>query len=101
MGHDGTFDHHQPKRGGSAMKITTVGIDLAKDIFRVEGCDARDRVCRCSLMSRVSYSPLLLSVRPSLSPRLDCGETDGASYFPSADFCTVLGRHTTPRRPFW
>jgi hypothetical protein len=26
------------------MKVTTVGIDLAKDIFRVHGCDARGRV---------------------------------------------------------
>jgi hypothetical protein len=25
------------------MKITTVGIDLAKDIFRVHSCDARGR----------------------------------------------------------
>src|SRR5271155_2683845 len=32
--------------------------------------------CRCSLMSRASYSPLLIPFGPSPPPRLDCDETD-------------------------
>jgi transposase len=41
MGHDGTLDHRrQRKRGGSAMQVTTVGIDLAKNVFQLHACDA-------------------------------------------------------------
>jgi len=34
------------------MKMTTVGIDLAKDIFRVHGCDARGRVVVSKSLTR-------------------------------------------------
>src|SRR4029077_9425805 len=32
------------KRGGSAMEITTIGIDLAKSVFAVSGADRRGKV---------------------------------------------------------
>src|SRR5215469_2545309 len=66
MGHDGTFDHHQPKRGGSAMKITTVGIDLAKDIFRVHGCDARGRVVVSKSLTRHELRVFVAKLPPCL-----------------------------------
>jgi hypothetical protein len=31
------------KQGGPKMQVTTVGIDLAKNVFRVHGCDANGK----------------------------------------------------------
>jgi len=42
-GHDGTFDHQPENEEGPKMEVTTVGIDLAKNVFRLHGCDARGR----------------------------------------------------------
>ncbi len=43
MGHDGTFDHRRQNEEGPKMEVTTVGIDLAKNVFRLHGCDTRGR----------------------------------------------------------
>ena len=32
-GHDGTFDHQPENEEGPKMEVTTVGIDLAKNVF--------------------------------------------------------------------
>ena len=44
-GQDGKLDH--PNRGseeGPVMKVTTIGIDLAKDVFGLHGVDGEGRV---------------------------------------------------------
>jgi transposase len=35
--------NHLKRMGASTMKITTVGIDLAKNVFQVHGVDERGR----------------------------------------------------------
>src|SRR6202035_4488415 len=45
QGQDGKLDH--PNRGreeGPVMKVTTIGIDLAKDVFGLHGVDGQGRV---------------------------------------------------------
>jgi len=37
-------EQHPDKRGGSEMEITTIGIDLAKNVFAVGGADGSGRV---------------------------------------------------------
>jgi transposase len=43
--------------GASAMNITTVGIDLAKNVFQVHGVDARGKVALCKQLKRASLGP--------------------------------------------
>ena len=43
MGRDGTFDHRAHNEEGPKMGVTTLGIDLAKSVFRLHGCDAHGR----------------------------------------------------------
>src|SRR5262249_53993835 len=50
--------------------------------------------CRCSLMSRASYSPLLFPFGPSLSPVSITARQTLPATLPSADFCTALARLT-------
>lgn len=52
MGHDGRLTITNQSEGGSAMKITTLGIDLAKNVFRVHGCDARGKVVVSKSLTR-------------------------------------------------
>lgn len=48
------------------MKITTVGIDLAKDIFRVHGCDARGKVVVSKSLTRHDLRMFMAKLRPCL-----------------------------------
>jgi transposase len=48
------------------MKITTVGIDLAKDIFRVHGCDARGRVVVSKSLTRHELRTFMAKLQPCL-----------------------------------
>jgi hypothetical protein len=40
------------------MKITTIGIDLAKNVFQVHGVDARGKVQLCKQLSRTQMQTL-------------------------------------------
>ena len=42
-GHDGTFDHRPQNEEGPKMGVTIIGIDLAKNVFRLHGCDEQGR----------------------------------------------------------
>src|SRR5215471_9027163 len=42
-GHDGTFDHRPQHEEGPKMGVTIIGIDLAKNVFRLHGCDEQGR----------------------------------------------------------
>jgi len=48
------------------MKVTTVGIDLAKDIFRVHGCDARGRTVVGKSFTRQALRMFMAKVPPCL-----------------------------------
>ena len=48
------------------MRITTVGIDLAKDIFRVHGCDARGRVVVSKSLTRHELRVFVAKLPPCL-----------------------------------
>ncbi|HZQ45032.1 MAG TPA: IS110 family transposase [Acidobacteriaceae bacterium] len=48
------------------MKITTVGIDLAKDVFRVHGCDARGKVVVSKSLTRHDLRMFMAKLRPYL-----------------------------------
>ena len=41
------------KKGGAVMHITTLGIDLAKNVFQLHGVDARGRAVSCCRRWRV------------------------------------------------
>jgi hypothetical protein len=43
VGHDGRLDHRQQNEEGPKMQVTTLGIDLAKNVFQLHGCDAKGR----------------------------------------------------------
>src|SRR5271169_5468632 len=66
MGQGGTLDHQQSKREGPKMEVTMVGIDLAKNVFRLHGCDAngkpvlRKQLARRQLLSFVANLPRCL-----------------------------------------
>src|SRR5215470_11543024 len=42
-GHDGSFDHRPQNEEGPKMGVTLIGIDLAKNVFRLHGCDEQGR----------------------------------------------------------
>src|SRR5438067_13389272 len=42
-GHDGSLDHRPQNEEGPKMEATIVGIDLAKNVFRLHGCDRQGR----------------------------------------------------------
>jgi transposase len=52
--------------GGSAMKITTVGIDLAKNVFQVHGVDERGRVVLRRQLRRDQMSAFFANQPPCL-----------------------------------
>jgi len=66
MGHGGKVDHQQANRAGPKMQVTTVGIDLAKKVFCLHGCDAngkrvsRKQLSRRQLLSFVANLPRCL-----------------------------------------
>jgi hypothetical protein len=43
MGHDGRFDHRPQNEEGAKMGVTIIGIDSAKNVFRLHGCDEQSR----------------------------------------------------------
>ena len=58
--HDGSeYIHHYMREGGSTMKVTTLGIDLAKSIFQLHAVDEHGQV---ATRKRVPQSKLLETV---------------------------------------
>jgi transposase len=43
MGQNGTFDHQPQNEECPKMGVTIVGIDLAKNVFRLHGCNKQGR----------------------------------------------------------
>jgi transposase len=63
---------HRQEEGGAVMDITTVGIDVAKNVFPLHGADARGRAV---LSRRVKRSQLdaVTSLPPGVIGREACG----------------------------
>src|SRR6516165_8188989 len=67
----------EKRRGGSAMEVTTIGIDLAKSVFAVCGADSSGRV----VMRRQLRRPQVLSFMRGL-PRCVVGmEASGGAHY--------------------
>ena len=51
--HDGSeYIYHYMREGGSTMKVTTLGIDLAKSIFHLHGVDEHGKVATRKRVTR-------------------------------------------------
>lgn len=59
MGHDGTLDHRQQSEEGPKMQVTILGIDLAKNVFQLHGCDGNGRPV---LRKRLTRKQMLASL---------------------------------------
>jgi hypothetical protein len=66
FGPDGTQTIEITDRGGSAMQLTTIGIDLAKNVFRVHGVDRAGKAALRKKVTRRQLLPLLADLGPSL-----------------------------------
>jgi transposase len=60
------------------MKVTTLGIDLAKSLFRIHGVDAREVVVLRKQLTRKQLLPFLARLQPCMVGMEACG---GAHYW--------------------
>jgi transposase len=60
------------------MKITRVGLDIAKRVFQVHGVDERGRVSLCKKLARAEVLRLFAQLPPCLIGIEACG---GAHYW--------------------
>src|SRR5208282_3642627 len=74
MGQDGSLDHpHRTTEEGPRMKLKTIGIDLAKDVFGVHGVDARGKALVHKRVTRKHLLGLLAKLEPCLVRIEACG----------------------------
>ncbi|TAL79509.1 MAG: IS110 family transposase [Burkholderiaceae bacterium] len=52
------------KKGATVMKITTIGIDLAKNVFQIHGADARGRAVLRQQLKRAQMLPFFARLEP-------------------------------------
>ena len=66
---------HQPlePKGASTMKITTVGIDLAKDVFQVHGIDEHGKAVLRKQLRRDQMAAFFVNLPPCLIGMEACG----------------------------
>ena len=55
------------------MKITTIGIDLAKNVFQVHGADARGKAVVKKALKRAQMVPYFANLPPCLIGMEACG----------------------------
>ena len=73
------MNHHEEKRGRvRKVEIRTLGIDLAKNLFRVHGVDARGRTVLRRQLRRGQLLPFIAQLPPCLVGMEACG---GAHYW--------------------
>src|SRR5258708_15666327 len=86
VGQGGLNDHHEEAREGPKMDIRTLGIDLAKNLFRVRGVDAHGRTVVERELRRRQLLPFVAQLRPCLvGRRRAVAHTTGPMRLPSAD----------------
>src|SRR5215472_6614547 len=78
VGQGGLRDHHKEAREGPKMDVRTLGIDLAKNLFRVHGVDARGRTVVERELRRQQLLPFMAQLRPCLVGLEACA---GAHYW--------------------
>src|ERR1700693_2711937 len=61
------------RKGASEMKITTIGIDLAKTVFQVHGVDARARAVLRKPLKRKDVMSFFANLEPCLIGMEACG----------------------------
>ena len=54
------------EKGGSDMDATTIGIDLAKNVFQLHGIDTRGKTVFTKRLSRAKFLPFLANLPPCL-----------------------------------
>ena len=79
MGHE-CYDDIRSEEG-SAMEITTIGIDLAKSVFAISAADARGKVLMRKQLRRAQVVPFLRQRKPCVVGMEACG---GAHYWARA-----------------
>ena len=57
------------------MKITTIGIDLAKNVLQVHGVDERGKTVLKKQLRREQVAPFFANLPPSLIGMEACGST--------------------------
>ena len=55
------------------MKITTIGIDLAKNVFQIHGADARGKAVLKKALKREQMAAFFTNLPPCLIGREACG----------------------------
>ena len=77
MGHDEVATTHQ-KEDGSTMKITTIGLDIAKSVFHFVGVNKAGKLVKKKMIKRKDLIHFFAQVEPSLVVMEACG---GANYW--------------------
>src|SRR5215831_16722785 len=65
-------------KGGTRMKVTTIGIDLAKQVFQVHGVDGQGKAVLRKRLSRSELARFMMNLSPCLVGMEACG---GANYW--------------------
>jgi len=86
MRHDGDTNNHQRKKEKTMKKITTIGLDLAKNVFHMIGCNEYGKVLRKKMLRRREVIPFFTQMSPCLIGMETCS---GAHYW--AHQLTALG----------
>ncbi len=66
-------DHNESAREGAKMDITTLGIDLAKNLFQVHGVDGQGRTVVQRQLRRAQLLTFVVQLRPCLVAMEACG----------------------------
>lgn len=77
LGHDIVAITHQ-KEDGSTMKITTIGLDIAKSVFHFVGVNKAGKLVKKKMIKRKDLIHFFAQVEPSLVVMEACG---GANYW--------------------
>jgi hypothetical protein len=78
--------------GGCEMAITTLGIDLAKNLFQVHGADAHGRTVVQGQLRRAQLLRFVVQLRPCLVAMEACGSVQrDASWCCSSDSFAGVG----------
>jgi transposase len=78
MGEDGNEPSRRKAREGLKVNIRTLGIDLAKNVFRVHGVDANGKILVARQLRRRQLLPFIAQLKPCLVVMEACG---GAHHF--------------------
>ena len=72
MGHDVVAKTHQ-KEDGSTMKITTIGLDIAKSVFHFVGVNKAGKLVKKKMLKRREVLQFVAKIEPCLIVMEACG----------------------------